>query len=159
LYYLFHPESVVIMAETQKIIASLLQQRTPVSFTALGPSMHPTIRNGESVFVRPLAAGTIPCGSVILYKIYGRITTHRCIFNEARTNRVFTVGDAAVKGGDWIPTGDILGVAESVRRNGHSHRLDTRLARWSGLARYALRPLRRALWHFRQTYHAPTPVP
>jgi hypothetical protein len=34
LYYLFHPESVVIMAETQKIIASLLQQRTPVSFTA-----------------------------------------------------------------------------------------------------------------------------
>lgn len=131
------------MPETQDIIAALLQQHTPVTFRAGGPSMHPTIRDGEGVLIQPLAIGAIQPGSVILYNIYGRITVHRCVFNDKRTNRAFTVGDAAVKGGDWVAAGDILGVAESVRRHGRIRRLDTRLARWAGLVRFALRPLRR----------------
>ena len=146
------------MTATQEIIASLLRQRTPVSFRAGGASMNPTIRDGESVFIRPLSEGAISPGSVILYIIYGRITVHRCIFNEKRTNRVFTVGDAAVEGGDWVPVSDILGVAESVCRNGKIRRLDVRRARWAGMLRYALRPLRRALWNCRQTHHANTPA-
>ena len=145
------------MTATQEIIAALLRQHTPVSFRAGGASMNPTIRDGESVFIRPFSEGAIPLGSVILYIIYGRITVHRCIFNEKRTNRVYTVGDAAVEGGDWVPVSDILGVAESVCRNGKTRRLDTRRARWAGMLRYALRPLRRALWNFRQTHHAQTP--
>lgn len=133
------------MLEIQDIIAALLQQRTPISFDAAGPSMNPTIRGGDSVFVRPLTTDTIPRGSVILYQICGRITVHRCIINKKRTHRIFVVGDAAVQGGDWIPVGDVLGVAESVRHKGKCRRLDTRLARWAGLIRYALRPLRRIL--------------
>jgi signal peptidase I len=131
------------MPEASEIIAALLQQRTPISFIAGGPSMNPTIRDGESVFIKPLPTGAILLGGVILYRIYGRLTVHRCTFNNKRTNRIYTVGDAAVKGGDWIPAADILGVAESVRRDGRIHRLDTRRARWAGLLRFALRPLRR----------------
>ena len=146
------------MTATREIIATLLRQHTPVSFRAGGASMDPTIRDGESVFIRPVSEGAIPIGSVILYAIYGRITVHRCVFNGKRTNRFFTVGDAAVEGGDWVPVSDILGVAESVCRSGKIRRLDTRRARWAGMVRYALRPLRRALWNYRQTHHAQTPA-
>lgn len=131
------------MTETQDIISALLQQHTPISFKAFGPSMHPTIRDGESVVVQPLPSGAIHRGNVILYQIHGRLTLHRYVFNEKRTNRAFTVGDAAVAGGDWVSAADILGVANSVRRNGRVRRLDTRCARWAGLLRFALRPLRR----------------
>ena len=130
------------MPETKEIIAALLQQRTPISFVAGGPSMNPTIRDGESVFIKPLSAGVLPHGSVILYRNYGRIKVHRCTFNNKRINRVFTVGDAAVAGGDWIPAADILGVVESVQRDGRIRRLDTRRARWAGLLRFYARPLR-----------------
>ena len=145
------------MPENQEIIAALLRQRTPVTFRAGGPSMLPTLRDGESVRILPPPVGTPLRGSVVLYRICGRFAVHRCIFNDKRTNRVFAIGDAAVAGGDWIAAGDVLGVAESVRRNGRIRRLDTRLVRWLGLLRFACRPVRRALWNFRQTHHAQTP--
>lgn len=145
------------MPAPQEIIAALLQARTPVSFKAFGPSMNPTIRDGESVSIQPLAGDAILRGSVVLYDIYGRMTVHRCVINDKRTKRHYAVGDAAVSGGDWIPAAAILGVAESVRGDGRIRRLDTRLARWTGLVRYALRPLRRALWNVRQMHHAQTP--
>lgn len=145
------------MPEIQTIITALLQQRTPISFEASGPSMNPTICDGDSIFVRPLVDGHILCGNAILYKICGRIIVHRCIINRIRTNRVFTVGDAAVKGGDWIPISDVLGVAERVCRKEKYHRLDTRFARWAGLVRFYMRPLRRILidLHCRFKGHSP----
>lgn len=144
------------MPETQTIVAALLRQRTPISFKAFGPSMHPTIRDGESVVVQPLRSVTIRHGNVILYQMHGRLTLHRYIFNEKRTNRVFTVGDAAVQGGDWVSVADILGVANSMRRNGRVRRLDTRWARWAGLLRFALRPLRRiAVAVYRRLFRRP----
>jgi hypothetical protein len=120
--------------------------------------MHPTIRDGELAAIRPRPPGAIPCGSVVLYQIHGRLVLHRYTFNEKRTNRLFVVGDAAVDGGDWIPEADVLGVAASVCRNGKNVRLDTAGRRLAGLLRFALRPLRRALWNFRQTHHAQTPA-
>ena len=71
---------------------------------------------------------------------------------------MYTVGDAAVTGGDWIPAQDVLGVAESVRRNGRFRRLDSRLARWTGLARYLLRPIRLAIWKLRPSPQAHAPA-
>lgn len=144
------------MPTAQTIVAALLLQRTPISFKAFGPSMHPTIRDGETVVVQPLPSSAIRCGTVILYQIHGRLTLHRYVFNAKRTNGVFAVGDASVKGGDWVPTADILGVAACVRRDGRVRRLDTRRARWTGLIRYALRPLRRmAVAVHRRLFHSP----
>ena len=83
---------------------------------------------------------------------------HRYTINEKRTDRVFTVGDAAVDGGEWIPAADVLGIATCVCRSGKTIRLDTAGHRLAGLVRFVFRPLRRALWNFRQTHHAQTPA-
>lgn len=146
------------MPENPEIIAALLRQRTAVSFRAGGPSMNPTIRDGELVTIQPRPPGRILQGSVVLYGVCERLALHRIVTGEKRTGRVFAVGDAAVDGGDWIPAADVIGIAASVRRDGRCRRLGTRRARWAGMLRYALRPLRRAFWNFRQTPHAQTPA-
>ncbi len=62
-----------------------------------------------------------------------------------------------MEGGDWISRDDILGVAEGVRRDGRIRRLDGAGSRLAGLLRFVFRPLRRALFRYRQTHHAQTP--
>ena len=42
------------MTDAKTIIEQLLERRTPATFRAGGPSMNPTIRDGESVRIRPL---------------------------------------------------------------------------------------------------------
>lgn len=132
------------MSDPLTIIKELLQQQTPVTFCAGGPSMNPTIRDGDLVRIQPLDNGALPPGSVILYRINGRIALHRFILQEA-TGRCFVAGDAATTGGDWIQSADVLGIAEWVQRGDQKRRLDTRQARWTGRLRYALRPIRRLL--------------
>ena len=146
------------MPETPEIIATLLRQRTPVSFRVGGPSMTPTVRDGEVVTILPRPPGAIRRGSVVLYQIHGRLVLHRYTINDKRTNRILAVGDAGVDGGEWIPAEDVLGIAAGVCRNGKTIRLDTAGGRLAGLARFVLRPVRRALWNFRQTHHAQTPA-
>jgi hypothetical protein len=131
------------MTDAQPIIETLLRDRTPVCFAAHGPSMNPTIRDGQCIRLLPTANETLNTGCVILYKIHGRITVHRLIINNNRINRVYVAADAALRGGDWVPAEDILGVAESVIRDGREVPLNTRRARWAGLLRFYLRPLRR----------------
>lgn len=130
--------------DAREIVAALLHQRTGISFRAGGPSMNPTIRDGDVVAVQPAHANAIRRGSVVLYENHGRLVLHRCLYRDRQTHRMFAVGDAAVQGGDWIPAADVLGAAESARRGNRIRRLDTRRARWAGLLRFALRPLRRA---------------
>ena len=142
------------MPDSQEIIESLLRQHTAVTFQAFGPSMNPAIRNGEILRVNPAPSDTLPRGSVVLYRYCGRLAVHRFIRNNPSRNRCLVAADAAVKGGDWIPAADILGLAESVRRGARNRRLDQFPARLAGLLRYALRPLRRALWNVRQACHA-----
>ena len=143
--------------ESREIIEALLRQRTRVAFRAHGPSMNPTIRDGETVFVRPADANAFHIGSVVLYRTADRLALHRIVFNDKRTKRLFLVGDASIAGGEWIPAADVIGLAESLRRNDAVRRLDAFGRRLAGRLRFALRPLRRALWNFRQTHHAQTP--
>jgi hypothetical protein len=131
------------MPDSQQIIESLLRQQTPVAFHAHGPSMHPTIRDGECIRVLPRSIAPLNTGCVILYRIHGRMAAHRAIQRNKRMDQWLVAADAALLGGDWIPAADILGVAESVVRNGREVPLDTRRARWAGLLRYHTRPLQR----------------
>lgn len=129
--------------DAREIVEALLRQHAPVAFQAFGPSMNPTILDGDVVSIHPLDANAVRRGSVVLFRICGRIAVHRVVSIDKRTQRIFAVGDAAVAGGDWIPADDVLGVAESARRGETVHRMDTRRARWGGLLRFYLRPLRR----------------
>ena len=145
------------MTDAKTIIEELLQRRTPATFRAGGPSMNPTIRDGESVRIRPLRAGDPPPGAVALYRRHNRLVLHRLLRRDPETGAFRAEADAAAAGGEWIAEADLLGIAEWVRRAGRVRRLDGPIARRAGLLRHALRPLRRALWNFRQTHHAQTP--
>ncbi len=105
--------------------------------------MNPAIRDGQCIRVLPASNAPLRRGGIILYRIHGRMAVHRLIFHQRETNRLYVAADAALRGGDWIAADDILGVAESVIRDGRTIRLDTRRSRWAGLLCYNLRPLRR----------------
>jgi signal peptidase I len=72
-------------------IVSLLEQDTPATFRASGPSMNPTIRDGEPVRVRPFQAGDLRPGALLLYRKNRRLVLHRLIrfFPEQQTLKSF----------------------------------------------------------------------
>jgi hypothetical protein len=145
------------MTDAKKIVEELMRQRTPVVFRAGGPSMNPTIRDGESVRIRPLLAGDLRPGVVLLYRKNDRLVLHRMIRRKPNAGDMYVVADAALAGGDWVAAADILGMAEWVQRGERIRRLDSAAGRIAGWIRHALRPLRRALHRFRLTHHAQTP--
>lgn len=147
------------MTDAKTIIEQLLRRRTPATFRAGGPSMNPTIRDGESVRIRPLRAGDPRPGAVALYRRHDRLVLHRLLRRDPATGAFLAAADAAAAGGEWIAEADLLGIAEWVRRAGRVRRLDSPLARRTGLLRHALRPLRRALLHFRAANHAHASAP
>ena len=145
------------MSNSREIIESLLHQQTAVTFQVHGPSMNPTIRDGDRLRVRPLNPEPPPRGSIVLYRYGGRLVVHRLLAREKQTGRCLLAADAALEGDAWIPAGDILGLAESVCHGKKSRRLDNTAARLAGLLRHALRPVRRAFYNCRQMSHAHAP--
>lgn len=146
------------MTDAKETIEGLLSQRTPVAFRAGGPSMNPTIHDGESVRIRPLQAGDLRPGAVVLFRKNNRMVLHRMIRQQPAGGDVYIVADAAIEGGEWVAATDILGVAEWVRRGERIRRLDGASSRMVGRLRHALRPLRRALSHVRPANHAQAPA-
>ena len=147
------------MPDVRNIIADLLEQRTPVAFQAFGPSMHPTIRSGETVRIQPLAESDIRPGALLLHRLHGRLALHRLIRRDRRTGWLLLAADAATDGGDWVDPADLLGTAEWVRRGEQCRRLNGPICRLAGLIRHALRPWRRAFLRVRIHSHAHTPGP
>lgn len=144
------------MTDSRTTIEGLLRQATPVSFRAGGPSMHPTLRDGEIIRIRPMRKDDPRPGAILLYLETGRLGLHRAVRRDRRSCRVHLAADAAPRGGRWVSESDLLGVAESVVRAGRERRLDGALARFSGLARHAARPLLRLWLVWRPLRHAGT---
>ncbi len=137
------------MSDPGRIIRALMSQNTPVCFQAGGPSMHPVIRDGELVRVRPVRPRDFRPGAVLLYTTAGRLVLHRLVGCRKGEAVCFLAADAAVRGVERVSAADILGVAEWVRRGDREIRLNARRARWYGWGRFVLRPLRAAaggLW-------------
>lgn len=124
----------------QTVIAGLLEKNTPACFRAGGPSMSPTIRNGETVSVRPVAPNDLRPGAVLLYRKNGRLVLHRLV---RKKTDLFFCGDAALNGLECVAPADILGTATAVQREGRTVALNTPINRLAGIIRYRLRPLRR----------------
>ena len=146
------------MSDAKNLIEGLLLQRTPVAFRAGGPSMNPTIRDGDAVRIRPLDAGDPRCGAIVLFRQHGRLVLHRLVRRDRRTGAGYAVADAATEGGEWVAAGDFLGVAEWTQRGDRVHRLDGAASRAKGWLRHALRPVRRALAIGRPAAHAQAPA-
>ncbi len=139
-------------ADSEKLIFSLLTQNTPVSFTAGGPSMTPTIRDGELVQIRAIRPGDLRPGAIVLGRHKGRPILHRLVRIDSRTKELLLAGDASLRGADRAAAADIAGIATAVRRNGRLMPLDTRAQRAAGMLRYRLRPLRRLIWGRHHTH-------
>jgi signal peptidase I len=130
-----------MMIDAKTTVKELLRQKTPVNFAAGGVSMNPTIRDGELVRVRPVEPSELRHGDIVLYPLHERLILHRII--EIQHDRVIATGDAALEGTETIERATILGIAESVRRDGTFIPLDRPRDRRSGLLRYRTRRVRR----------------
>lgn len=119
--------------------------------------MRPTLLDGEIISIRPVKKGEFRLGEILLYPEPGRLGLHRAVRRDRSARRVYLAADAAPRGGRWVSDHDLLGVAESVFRDGRERRLDGALSRLTGLARYAARPLLRLRLYFRPIDHTTTP--
>lgn len=124
------------------IVTALLESGNPVRFEPRGPSMRPTLRDGDTVLVHPATARPPRRGDVLLVRRHGRLVLHRMLGRDG-AGGIRLAADAALQQVETVPADAVVGVASSRWRRGRERRLDRPLARWSGLLRYALRPLRR----------------
>ena len=103
-------------------------------FTARGGSMRPTIRDGDTVTVSPLAGIPPMVGEVAAFKHphSGRLFVHRVI--ERTEDGVETRGDNLNIPDPPVPSRSVLGVVSGVERNGRSRSWPKRGSdRWSRL--------------------------
>ncbi len=65
-------------------IVELLRSGQAVRFRAPGNSMHPTIKNSETITVEPVAPSSVKVGDIILYRSKAGIIAHRVIRIETQ---------------------------------------------------------------------------
>lgn len=87
-----------------------------VRFRATGTSMHPAIRNGESIAVAPVAAADVAPGAVLLCRHDARLLAHRVVAVATRdAERTFelrgdTLGASDRVVGERAVVGRVVGV-------------------------------------------------
>lgn len=104
-----------------EISTHLLDQGYLVKFNATGNSMWPTIANGETILVAPIAEGDIKPGDILLYKHAGRPIAHRvvAIKKTSTGEQAFILrGDAAAQDDEPIFGHQITGKVVGVERKG-----------------------------------------
>ncbi len=107
--------------------SALLGQRYGIRFQALGGSMHPTIRNGEMVIVKPIRQQEVRRGTILLVRQGARAFVHRV--RRVKTEEGGTIsyvlrGDACASFDRPVTVNQVLGRAVSVERNGRAVSLD-----------------------------------
>ena len=101
----------------------LLRSGHKVRFQAPGRSMHPTIREGETITVEPIPSSTVKKGDIILYQTGNNVIAHRVVRIKKRRNGspcFILRGDASTICDAPVEAGQILGKVTSVERIGHS---------------------------------------
>jgi Peptidase S24-like len=129
-------------------IDSVLSDGSAVRFRAAGRSMHPTIRDGETLMLAPMQVAELRRGDILLARQPGRLVAHRVVSLTTQNNDVATVllrGDALPVCDLPVAPGDILARVAGVERHGRLVALDSGRARIEYFARAAVAALRRAI--------------
>ena len=129
------------------VSVELLRQGKSVRFRAPGRSMHPTIKEGETIRVEPIAPFDIKRGDILLYIVGRKVIAHRVVSIKSEKNDptshssanfatnskalnpqlIFILrGDASLTCDDPVEAHQILGKVVSVEKNGRSINLCTR---------------------------------
>lgn len=131
--------NVPIMRTVEALGAQVLKGGARLRIKARGGSMLPFFRDGDVTLVRPAAATEIGIGDVICYEtLAGQLVLHRVIGRNGE--RFVTKGDALAFR-EVVDPSQLLGKVIAMERHGTIRRLDTRVARWCGLAIVALSPV------------------
>ena len=118
-----------------------------------GPSMHPFIRNGDTLIIRPSVAADLNIGDIVLYLDPSGIhVVHRLIKRNGPASLI-TKGDYLDYYDPPVSTEQVLGKVVAVERNGRCRKLDGTLsqalsmifAKLSPMSRW-LRPSLRPIW-------------
>ncbi len=93
-------------------------------FVARGDSMHPTIRDGEAVYVERCTAPPL-VGDVVLARAERGLTAHRIVrLQKCRgAAQIVTRGDNCFRNDPPFTRGELVGRVVSVERNGRQMRL------------------------------------
>jgi signal peptidase I len=92
-----------------------------VRFRAPGQSMHPTIREGETITVRPVSPSAVRRGDIILYRWQQGVIAHRVVGIENAVGgglRLMMRGDAAGARVEPVAPDQVLGKVVAAERNG-----------------------------------------
>ncbi|HXI29439.1 MAG TPA: S24/S26 family peptidase, partial [Vicinamibacterales bacterium] len=99
-----------------------LASGTLVQFRAEGRSMHPTIRDGETITAAPVAITDVVRGDVLLCRHGGRVLAHRIvsIAGQGRARQLELRGDSQFASQARVGADDIVARIVSVERGGRS---------------------------------------
>ncbi|MBI4845531.1 MAG: nucleotidyltransferase family protein [Candidatus Omnitrophica bacterium] len=108
-------------SEFFKLSSQILKQGSGFTFTALGQSMYPLIKNGDVLEVEPLGREKIKSGDIVFYRDDDNaVFVHRLVKKYTRDCRQIAViqADGALSGAfEEILVKDILGRVKAIRRN------------------------------------------
>jgi hypothetical protein len=104
-----------------ELCADLLCTGVAVRFTARGPSMAPTIRDGEVVTVEPVRPHDVAAGDVVFYAGRRGLTAHRVVSRLRGPEPAFLArGDAPGSTEELVLGGQVLGRVRQVERRGRA---------------------------------------
>lgn len=116
--------------------AELLGGGSALRFTARGSSMHPIVRDGDTLLIRPRQPESIGTGDVVLCETdAGQLLVHRVIRRRAEGDgiRFLVQGDQAARPDGWIPAVRVHGRLEEIERDGRRLDLTATTSRLLGL--------------------------
>ncbi len=110
----------------------ILSKGNCLRFQAKGGSMHPFIKNGQIIQVRPAKIFEITSGDIIFYHgLDNRMIVHRVIKKCRENGRIvlLTKGDSASQFDEYVYPESILGKIVAIERNNKTIRTDRGLLR------------------------------
>jgi len=145
-----------------ELCVELLNAGVPVRFTATGPSMAPTIHDGDVITVAPARVDEIEAGDVTLYAAPRGLTAHRVVARTGGPTPAFvTRGDAPGSEDALVAGKTLLGRVLRVERR-RFRVSDLRLTRWMARVSFVrgwCEAVRRACERFRRSGRIPGGLP
>lgn len=95
----------------------LLRRGYGVRFQASGSSMHPTIKDGETITIAPIRAEEIRRGDIVLYQTERKLIAHRVVKIIKSHSKISFIlcGDSAIQCDKPITAQQILGKVDKSK--------------------------------------------
>lgn len=104
-----------------KLSNEILNKGNNLRFQAKGLSMHPFIKNGEVIEIKPISSSEIEIGDIVFYRSsWGGMVAHRVIRKQQKAEKVIllTKGDSVPVSDEEIYPEQVLGKVIAIERNG-----------------------------------------